>query len=171
MIKPMPILLVIASIFHIGATACAADNNMRLSGRMLFKEPELTRPGACLLYREGGAGWILTEPQYWLKGTVISAEPRKFKPEICPVVPGKNVEQYTRDEFNRLAQAYPCVSSEASRKETEMGFIRFKVDDWETPWAKAAANAGRLFQGFYLDRKLQKNMELELPADLLIPCP
>lgn len=151
--------------------ATHAEDNMRLSARMLFKVPELTRPGACVMYREGGAGWILTEPQYWLKGTVISAEPRKTRIELCPLVPGKAIEHYSRDEFNQLAKTQPCVAKPENQKEMELGYIRFRIEDWETPWAKTAANAGRLFQGYYLDQKLQKGQELEMQADLLIPCP
>lgn len=162
-------LLLLGGLLPFLASAYA-DDSMRLSGRMLFKVPELARPGACVLYREGGAGWILTEPQYWLKGTVVSAAPKKLMPELCPLVAGKVVEHYSRDEFNRLAKAQPCVSKPENRKEMELGFIRFRVEDWETPWARTAANAGRLFQGYYLDQKLQKGLELELPADLLIPC-
>lgn len=152
-------------------TAHALEDNMRLSDRMLFKLPELTQPGACVMYREGGAGWILTEPQYWVKGVVVAAEPKKMRLEICPLVTGKAIEQYSRSEFNRLAKAQPCVSDPEKQKEAVFGTIRFKVQDWETPWAASAANAGRLFQGYYLDQKLQKGLELELQADLLIPCP
>jgi len=151
-------------------TAHGAEDNMRLAGRMLFKAPELAKPGACVLYREGGEGWILTEPQYWLKGTVLSAQPKKISPAICPLIAGKSIEQYSRAEFTALAKAQPCVAKAENPKETELGVIRFKADDWETPWAKTAANAGRLFQGYYLDQKLQKGLELELQADLLIPC-
>ncbi|OQA33777.1 MAG: hypothetical protein BWY57_00965 [Betaproteobacteria bacterium ADurb.Bin341] len=151
--------------------AHAAEDQMRLADRMLFKIPELTKPGACVLYREGGAGWILVEPQYWLKGTVLSAAPKKVVLQLCPLVTGKPIEQYSRDEFNRLAKAQPCVAKVENSKEVELGFIRFRVEDWETPWAKTAANAGRLFQGHYLDQKQQKGLELELQADLLIPCP
>ena len=151
-------------------TAQAAEDNMRLAGRMLFKVPELAKPGTCVMYREGGAGWILTEPQYWLKGTVLSAAPKKVTPAICPRVAGKAIEQYSRDEFNALAKTQPCVAKAENQKEVEIGFIRFKADDWETPWGRTAANAGRLFQGYYLDLKLHLGLELELQSDLLIPC-
>jgi hypothetical protein len=44
------------------------------------------------------------------------------------------------------------------------------VTDWETPHAVRAANAGRLYRGMFLDRKLEKGMEIELEADLLAVC-
>lgn len=154
----------------VSVVASAADDTLRLSDRMVFRQPDLARPGACVLYREGGSGWFQTEPEYWMKGSVVSAEPRKVTLDICPAIAGKEPEQYSRAEFNRLAKSHPCVAKPENRGEAEFGFIRFKVEDWETPWARRSANTGRLFHGHYLDQKLRKGMELELPAELLMPC-
>ena len=52
----------------------------------------------------------------------------------------------------------------------QIGMVRLHVTRWETPHAKLAANAGRLYRGMFIDRKLQKNMEIELEADLLEAC-
>ena len=45
-----------------------------------------------------------------------------------------------------------------------------RIEEWETPWAKRAANAGRLYQGHYLDQMLKKGQEIEIDADLLGTC-
>ena len=152
------------------ASARADEATLRPSARLLFKHPELARPGACVAYREGGSGWIFTEPVFFLKGEVVSSEVRTKRLERCPEVPGKLVEQYSREEFNRLANAYPCVRQDDQVHDEQVGVIRFKVQEWETPWAKKMVNAGRLYQGQFIDRKLEKGQEMELEADLLEPC-
>lgn len=149
----------------------AADEALRLSQSLAFRQPELTRPGTCVMYREGGSGWLLTEPQYWVKGQVVSAHARKHRLELCPLIAGKEIEQYNRSEFNRWARAQPCVTHASAQAEMESGFVRFQVLDWETPWARRAANAGRLFHGHYLDQPLHKGLELEIAEQLLIACP
>lgn len=150
-------------------SAFGQDDAMRLSGRMLFPDPELAKPGACVMYREGGAGWILLEPVYWLRGTVLASEIRNRQVGRCPEF-GKPIEQYSRDEFNRLANNQPCVSRDDAIRDESRGVIRLRVDAWETPYARKMANAGRLYQGNYLDKKLEKGIELEVDATLLGAC-
>ena len=52
----------------------------------------------------------------------------------------------------------------------QIGMVRLRVTDWETPYAKLAANAGRLYRGMFIDKVLKKDMEIELEADLLQAC-
>lgn len=161
---------ILAVLLCVALPALAADDAaMRLSGRMLFPAPELAKPGACVMYREGGAGWVLREPEFWLKGVVIAAEIRSRRVERC-IDSGKPVTQLTRDEFNRLATAQPCVSRDDLAREESWGAIRLRVDGWETPHARKLANAGRLYQGHYLAHKLEKGGELEIDATLLRAC-
>ncbi len=150
--------------------AQADDVPLRHSASLLFKHPTMLKPGQCVRYEEGGSGWVVTEPVYYLKGEVLSAEVRTRHLGKCPVVPGKNIEQYSRDEFNRHARAFPCVSQAAAERDEQIGVVRLRVTDWETPHAVRAANAGRLYRGMFLDRKLEKGMEIELEADLLAVC-
>ncbi len=150
--------------------AMAADPVLRPSARLLFKQPEMLQPGSCVRYEEGGAGWILTEPVYYLKGRVLAADVQTRRLVQCPQVPGKTIEQYTRDEFNRHAKAYPCLAAGVPERDEQIGIVRFQVDDWETPHARKAENDGRLYRGMYLDRVLKKGMEIELEADLLGAC-
>ena len=153
--------------------ACAVQADeaaLRPSARLLFKHPDMLRAGQCVRYEEGGAGWVITEPVYYLKGEVLGAEVRTRHLGKCPLVPGKNLEQYSRDEFNRHAQAYPCVASDGAERDEQIGVVRLRVTDWETPHAKKAENAGRLYRGMFIDRKLEKGMEIELEADLLGIC-
>ena len=150
--------------------AQADDSSLRPSAKLLFAQPELLRPGTCALYREGGAGWIVTDPVFWLRGTVVAAEIRTRRLERCPEVSGKTIDHYTREEFNRLANARPCVSRDELVRDEQVGMVRLRVEDWETPWAKRAANAFRLYQGHFLDKPLAKGQEIDIEADLLSTC-
>lgn len=150
--------------------AQAVEPALRPSAQLLFKQPELLHPGSCVRYQEGGAGWVASDPLYYLKGEVLGAEVRVRHLGRCPVVPGKNIEQYSREEFNRHARAFPCVSQEAAERDEQIGVVRLRVADWESPHARKAANAGRLYRGMFLERKLEKGMEIELEADLLAVC-
>jgi len=150
--------------------ALAVDPALRPSARLLFKEPELLQAGSCVLYEEGGSGWVITEPVYYLKGRVVAAEVRTRHLAHCPLVPGKNMEQYSREEFNRHALAYPCVSENVPERDEQIGIVRLRVSTWETPHAKKAENAGRLYRGMFIEQKLEKDMEIELEADLLGTC-
>ncbi len=161
-------LLVLLAVLSL--PALAADAGLRPSARLLFKYPELLQPGACVRYQEGGAGWVMTDPVYYLKATVLAAEVAMRHLGQCPLVAGKNMEQYSREEFNRQALAFPCVSPGVAERDEQIGLVRLRVSSWETPYAVRAANAGRLYRGMFIDRKLEKDMEIELEADLLGPC-
>lgn len=150
--------------------APADEAPLRPSARLLFKHPELLRPGTCAAYREGGAGWIVTDPVYYLQGEVVGAEVRTRHLGKCPEVPGKTIEHYNREEFVRHLLAYPCVGPQTAERNEQVGIVRLRVTDWETPHAKLAANSGRLYRGHFIDRKLEKDVEIELEADLLGVC-
>jgi len=154
----------------VASSAVRAEDAMQIDRRLLFAQPDLAKPGQCVMYREGGAGWILTEPVYWLKGTTVAAEVRKRKIDLCPDFGGKPVSRLSRAEFNQLAKQQPCVAKSENVKEGEFAVIRLRIDDWETPFAQRTANAGRLHRGHYLDRPLVKGEEIELDADLLGAC-
>jgi len=89
---------------------------------------------------------------------------------VCPRVAGKTMEQYSREEFNQHAKAFPCVSENTSERDEQIGIVRLRVAAWETPHAIRAANDGRLYRGMFIDHKLEKDMEIELEADLLGVC-
>lgn len=151
--------------------ALAADVAVRPSARLLAAEPDaLLRRGACVVYREGGGGSLMTDPVFFVTGQVIDTRVEMRRLGTCPEVSGKSVERYSRDEFVRLALAYPCVSEPAAEHEALFGMVRLRVADWDTPHARAAANAGRLYRGMYNDQELIKGIELELEADLIGTC-
>jgi hypothetical protein len=152
------------------AAQAADDAPLRPSARLLFKAPELLRAGECVRYEEGGAGWVMTEPVYYLKGEVVSAEVQTRHVGHCPVVPGKRIEHYSRAEFVRHARAYPCVSASAPERDEQIGIVRVRVQAWETPHERRTENMGRLYRGMFLDQRLEKDMEIELEADLLGLC-
>lgn len=150
--------------------AVADDAPLRPSARLLFKAPELLRAGECVRYEEGGAGWVATDPVYFLKGEVVSADVQTRHLGRCPAVPGKTLERYSRAEFVRHARAYPCVSGASQERDEQIGIVKIRVQEWETPHARRAENSGRLYRGMFLDQPLQKGMEIELEADLLGLC-
>jgi len=163
-----PLLLLLSLL---AMPALADEPVLRPSARLVFKKPELLQPGTCVAYKEGGSGWIMTEPVFYLKGKVIAAEIRGRRLQTCPNVPGKTMKQYTREEFNRHALAYPCLQEGVAEHDMQIGMVRLTVTDWETPHVKKAASAGRLYRGAFIDKPLTKGMEIELEADLLEACP
>lgn len=162
--------LLVLALAVLAAPLQAEEAPLRPSAGLLFKHPELMRPGACTMYREGGAGWILPEPLYYLRGTVLGSEVTTRRLTECPVVPGKTRDQYSRQEYIRLVQATPCVAAGQMPRDEQIGSVRLRVEDWETPHVRKAENAGRLYRGMFLDQPLKKGMEIELEADLLGPC-
>ncbi|MCE1241344.1 MAG: hypothetical protein LWW83_15620 [Azonexaceae bacterium] len=163
-------LLILAASALFSLSALAAEPALRPSARLLFKQPELLTTGTCVRYQEGGAGWIATEPIFFLQGTVVSSNVSTRRLGQCPVVPGKSLLQYDRAEFIRHVQASPCVSSGVAERDEQIGMVRIRVEDWETPYERKAENAGRLWRGNFLERKLEKGMEIDLEADLLGAC-
>ncbi len=164
----MRLLLLVLAV--LATPVLASEPVLRPSARLLFKYPELLQSGHCVRYEEGGAGWVATDPLFYLKGTVLAAEVRSRRLLTCPEVPGKEPAQYSREEFVRLAQALPCVAAGVPERDEQIGVVRLRVNDWETPHARRAENTGRLYRGMFIDRPLERGMEIELEADLLTIC-
>ena len=150
--------------------AAAGEPPTRPSARLLKAQPQSFQPDRCVIYREDGGGNGASETDYFVKGRIVAAGVESRSLPACPAVPGRGIEQYTRDEFNRLALAYPCLNGEPANLQAQLGLVRLRVDSWETPHARRAANAGRLYRGMYIDRTLKQGMEIELEADLLGLC-
>ncbi|WP_153146692.1 hypothetical protein [Dechloromonas sp. H13] len=151
-------------------TALAGDLPLRPSARLLQSRPDGLEVGRCVVYQENGGGNGASDTEYFVRGRVLVTRIETRRLAACPLVPGRGIDQYSRAEFNRLALAQPCVSSDAAAYDVQLGIVRLRVEDWETPHARRAANAGRLYRGTYLDRELKKDMEIELEADLLGAC-
>ena len=150
--------------------AAAGEPPTRPSARLFKAQPQAFEAGRCVIYQENGGGGGASDTEYFVRGRVVAAALETRSLSACPEVPGRVIEQYTRAEFNRLALAYPCLSGETAALEVQIGVVRLRVDDWETPHARRAANAGRLYRGMYIDRELMKGMEITLEADLLGAC-
>ena len=162
--------MLLAALAGLALGAIASEPTLRPSAHLLLKQPEMLHPGRCVVYEEGGGGWVITDPVYYLKGEVIAAEIRTRQVGQCPLVPDKRPEQYSRAEFVRHALAHPCVAEEGKVGEMQIGIVRLRVSDWETPHAKQAENAGRLYRGSFIEKRLEKGMEIEIEADLLGVC-
>ena len=158
------------SLALLAFAAVAGEPPTRPSARLLKAQPQEFETGRCVVYQENGGGGGASDTEYFVRGRVVAAALETRRLAVCPEVPGRAIEQYSRAEFNRLALAYPCLSGEPAGLEVQVGIVRLRVDDWETPHARRAANAGRLYRGMYIDRELKKDMEIELEADLLGAC-
>ena len=156
---PLPMRFVTAFLALAAAGATAGAVELRPSARLVEADPEAWRAGRCVIYRESNPG--VADAAFYVKGRIVAADVQTRRLAVCPQVPGKSIEQYTREEFNRLVLAHPCVSS---------AMIRLCVEQWETPFARRAANAGRLYRGMFIDTNLKEGMEIELEADLLGAC-
>jgi len=162
----MRFVAVILALAAAGATVGAAE--LRLSARLVEADPEAWRAGRCVIYRESNPG--LADAAFYVKGRIVAADVQTRRLSLCPQVSGRSIEQYTREEFNRLVLAHPCVSSANYARDVQSGIVRLRVEQWETPHPRRAASAGRLYRGMFIDTKLEEGMEIELEADLLGAC-
>lgn len=165
---PLPMSFVTAFLALAAAGATAGAVELRPSARLVEADPEAWRAGRCVIYRESNPG--VADAAFYVRGRIVAADVQTRRLAVCPQVPGKSIEQYTREEFNRLVLAHPCVSSASYAREVQSGMIRLRVERWETPHARRAASAGRLYRGMFIDTNLKEGMEIELEADLLGSC-
>jgi hypothetical protein len=161
----LPALLL---LFLVPAAADAAE--LRPSARLVEAQPEYLQPGRCVVYAESDATLVSTVPEYFVRGRVLAVLVAERRLARCPEVVGRGIENYSREEFNRLVLAQPCVSADRYARDVKLGLVRLQVAEWETPHARRAANGGRLFRGMFIAQKLEAGMEIELEADLLGAC-
>jgi len=159
----LPALLVL-----LAQPVAAAAAELLPSAQRLQSQPEQLAPGRCVIYGESGAS--LAVPEYFVRGRVVAARVVERHLAVCPEAADQRVEQASREEFNRLLLARPCVSSGQYVRDVQQGLVSLRVEQWETPHARRAANAGRLYRGMFIDRHLKEGMEIELEADLLGAC-
>ena len=120
----------------------------------------------------GGAavtGYILTAPTYYVLGTITEIYRRPHHMGLCPDA-GKRREQFTRADWLRLAEAYPCVGDPARVRDVDVIRVRMRVDKWETPWSASQGRIGMLFRGNYLDVELKEGVVLDIDGTLLERC-
>lgn len=129
----------------------------------------LPAQGDCARYREGGGGYILKEPTYWLRGTVIEVYLRPHRMEVCPN-PGKPRAHYTREDWRRLADAYPCVGDPARVRDAEALRVRLRAEDWDTPMGVQHGRNGMLMRGHFLDTELAEGVVVDIDGTLLERC-
>ena len=125
--------------------------------------------GDCVMFREGGAGFLLRTPTYWLRGSVAGISPERRLARRCPEM-GKLMPAYTREDWVRVAAAMPCVDNDAEVHEVDVLRIRVAVEAWETPWSNQHGTAGWLFRGYFLDQALNKGALLEMDSSWLERC-
>ncbi len=126
-------------------------------------------PGDCAIFREGGQGYILKAPTYWLKGTIVEIYRRPHRMDVCPDA-GKPRAHYKREDWVRLAAAYPCVSDPARVADVEAIRVRLRVDDWDTPWSVQHGRNGWLMRGHFLDIELEEGRVVDIDGTLLEYC-
>ncbi|MGA9395690.1 MAG: hypothetical protein WCA83_08655 [Azonexus sp.] len=161
----LPVLLLLI----VGQVAAGAVE-LRPSARVVEAQPEYLLPGRCVAYAESDATLVATVPEYFVRGKVLDARVVERRLARCPEVVGRGIENYSREEFNRLVLAQPCVSADRYARDVKLGLVRLQVAEWETPHARRAANGGRLYRGMFIAQKLEAGMEIELEADLLGAC-
>ena len=159
----LPILLALAA-----SLAAAGDAEPRPSARLVLADPEAWQAGRCVIYREVNRG--VADASFYVRGRIVAAGVQTRRLSLCPQVAAREIENYTREQFNRLLLAHPCVSSENDARDVQSGVVRLRVEHWETPHARRAASAGRLYRGMFIDANLKEGMEIELEADLLGSC-
>jgi hypothetical protein len=125
--------------------------------------------GDCALYREGGGGYILKEPTYWLRGTVIETYMRPHRMDVCPNL-GKPRAHFTREDWVRIAAAYPCVTDPAKVADIAVVRIRLRAEEWDTPLGVQHGRNGMLMRDHFLDTELAEGVVLDIDGTLLERC-
>jgi hypothetical protein len=127
--------------------------------------------GDCVIFREGGAGQLLTTPTYWLKGSLAAVSRRQHQFDRCPRL-GKPLAAYTPADRARLAAAMPCAEHASSDLPRAVEVIRVQVTvaEWETPWSYQHGTTGWLFRGQFLEQALQKGAVIDMDAAWLERC-
>lgn len=125
--------------------------------------------GDCVIFREGGAGWLLKTPTYWFKGLVVDLSRERRIANLCPHI-GKQASAYTQADQLRLAAAMPCVDKESEVQEVSVLRLRVAVEAWETPWSPQHGGIGWLYRGQFLDQKLYQGRVLDIDATWLALC-
>lgn len=152
----------VLGVLALSGSAVAADARV-------FESADAPAVGDCVLFREGGAGLILTAPVYWLRGTIAGLSRQRRLAGRCPRL-DKPLAAYTRTDWLRIAASTPCVDSEAEVAEVDVLRVLVSVDSWETPWSHQHGTAGWLFRGQFLDQKLEKGGVIDMDATWLQRC-
>lgn len=125
--------------------------------------------GDCVEFREGGSGWLLTTPVYWLRGSLTAIRSERRTPARCPRLE-RPPSTYTPAERALLARSLPCRADNARLAEIEVTRASVTVDAWETPWSHQHGTAGWLFRGQFLDQTLTRGGIVEMDAEWLTRC-
>ena len=157
----MRLLVLISTLLALAATT-ATDAFSEEARRM-------PAPGDCAMFREGGAGYILTAPTYWLRGRIEEVYTRPHRMGLCPLI-GKPRERYSRDDWMVVAEAYPCVTDPAKEREVQAIRIRLRAEAWDTPWSLQHGHNGWLFRGHFLKTELKEGVLLDIDGTLLERC-
>ena len=147
----LPLLGALALLGH---AAVSAQNQQRAAVQI----------GDCVLFREGGSGYLLKAPSYWLKGKVVEVFSEAKETQLCPRIT-KAPANYSREDRLALIATWPCVASPEEVVVLNVPRIRLQIQAWETPWSKQHGQVGLLYQGQFLDQVLQKNMLLTMNPD------
>ncbi len=152
-------LAVLAALFFAPANAVPVTSTAS-SGLQL---------GDCVMFREGGSGFLLRTPTYWLRASVAGLSPERRLARRCPEM-GKLMPAYTREDWVRAAAAMPCVDNDADVREVDVLRVRVAVEAWETPWSNQHGTAAWLFRGHFLDQALNKGELIEMDSSWLERC-
>ncbi|MBP9805194.1 MAG: hypothetical protein KBE22_09865 [Candidatus Accumulibacter sp.] len=131
--------------------------------------PAAPQPGDCVTFREGGSGWLLKAPTYWLRGVIAGVSRERRMAKVCPRI-GKPVSAYTRVDQLRMAAATPCVEHDSEVGEVDVLRLQVSVEAWETPWSYQHGNVGWLFRGQFLEQTLKHGQVIDMDAGWLEPC-
>ena len=127
------------------------------------------KPGDCVIFREGGEGWVLKAPTYWLKGTVTGFSVEQKMTQICPVI-NKQEYAYSSEDWAKLAEASPCVDREEDIREVAVPRMSVRVEEWESAWTRAQGKSGWLFKGRFLGHQLNKGDVIFMNPDWVESC-
>jgi hypothetical protein len=125
--------------------------------------------GDCAIFREGGSGYLLKTPTYWLRGTIAEVRSERRLAAHCPSF-DKPPAAFAPADWARYAAALPCATAADAEREVEVLRVVLSVDAWETPWTRSHGASGWLFRGQFLDTRLAAGVLIDMDAAWLQRC-
>ncbi|NJA88536.1 hypothetical protein HCX48_04755 [Rhodocyclus tenuis] len=163
------LLLLWAAASAVAQTALSAQEFAPEPPRAAAETPLGPQPGQCALFREGGQGYVLKAPTYWLRGTLTEVRRERRHAGLCPAQE-KPPSRLSPEDRARYAAALPCVRRANDEREVDVWRVTLRVEAWETPWTRAHGASGWLYRGQFLDQPLREGALLDLDAAWLEAC-
>jgi hypothetical protein len=163
-------ILLVALALYWPTPALAVEPALAPFGALAFQAAGMLQTGSCVVYEEGGSGWVMTDPCLFTSRACSWRRSANPPPrQVCPQVPGQEYRAIQSRGIQPQAKAFPVFRENTPERDEQIGIVRLRSRSWETPHAKRRQCRSPLSRHVYRPQ-LEKDMEIELEADLLGVC-